>query len=109
MRHRITVQSLTETPDDYGQLIKSWTTLGTFWANVRSPTGREALNAAQLKAELTDVIEMRWVGNDYPILPSMQVLFRGRTLKIESVTDPDNRRRQYLLQCREIVLPAGAP
>lgn len=105
MRHVITVQALTETPNTVGQLVKSWNTVGTFRANVMSPAGRELLNAKQVRASVTDVVEMRNVSRSLAILPSMQLLFGSRILRIVSVVDPENRGRRLLLHCEEIVLP----
>jgi SPP1 family predicted phage head-tail adaptor len=106
MRQRVTVQTLSESADSYGQMIKSWTDAGSFYAEVRNLSGREAVNARQIKPEVTHQVRMRYVGQLFAspgLLPSMRLLFGAAQFNILWVNDVDNRHREYRLLVQEIV------
>lgn len=105
MRQRVTLQSFTVTGRDaYGEETKSWADVGTYYAEVVTLSGREAVNAQQLRADASHRVRMRWVG---PILPDQQFLWDGRTLHILHVNNVDNRNREYQILCREVVVPTS--
>jgi SPP1 family predicted phage head-tail adaptor len=111
-RFRITIETLTETRDPYGQNIPSWTAAGTFWAQIRNLAGREAVNAKQVNAVATHAVTMRYVGGLFPphgIQPSARIIFGLKTFNIVWVDDYENRHRQYNLLVQEIPLPVPAP
>lgn len=104
MRQRVTLQSGTVTGQDaFGEQQTEATTVGTYWAEVSMLSGREAVNAAQICAEATHKVRMRYVG---PILPDQWFLFGGKRLNIKSVDNIDNRNREYLILCQEVVVPS---
>lgn len=106
MRQRVTIQTLSETADGYGQRIQSWTSSGTFWASVKNLSGREAVNAKQVKADATHQVTMRYVGTLFStpgLQPSMRLVFNGRFFNILFVNNIDERNREYQLLTQEIV------
>lgn len=108
LRQRVTLQSLTETTDSYGQRVQSWNTLGTYYAEVRQLSGREAVNAKQVKADTTHLVRMRYIGTLFAtpgILPSMRFLFNGIALNILFINNVDNRNREYQILAQETVSP----
>jgi len=105
MRQRVTLQSFTvSTWDSYGEEQKSWSDVGTYYAEVLTLSGREAVNAKQICAEATHLVRIRWIG---PVDPSQQFLWGGRTLHILHVNNVDNRNREYQILCNEVVVPAS--
>lgn len=109
-RQRISVQTLSEVQDTFGQTIPTWTTQGTYWAEVRNLAGREAVNAKQIKADTTHQVTMRYIGTLFStagLLPSMRLLFNTRVFNILWVNNIDERNREYQLLCQEYVIPAG--
>jgi SPP1 family predicted phage head-tail adaptor len=105
MRWRMQLQQFTDPQDAYGQPKKSWATVGTYWAKIRSPNGREATNAAQMKAELTHVITVRWPGISLTLVPKMRYLYKGRAFNITWINNVDERNRQLDVYCQEVVSP----
>lgn len=85
---RVTVQTLVETFDAFGQAVQSWTSGITCWARVRPPTGREAMNADQLKVELNYVVTILYRGT---IDATQQLLWGARVLRITWVLIPEHR------------------
>lgn len=60
-RHRIEFQAPTETPDSFGQPVQDWVTYATRWASVEPLSGRELVRAQQVMAEVTHLVECRYV------------------------------------------------
>jgi SPP1 family predicted phage head-tail adaptor len=108
MRQRVTIENLIETADGYGQMIQSWTSAGTFWAKIQHLTGREAVNARQVKAETTHMVQLRYIGKLWPtgeIPPSSRMSFKGRYFNILWVPNVDERNREYRILVQELVKP----
>lgn len=99
LRHRVTIQAQTTTQDEYGQPVQTWSDVATVWASVEDLSGREFFAAQQIAAEVTTRVTIRYRAG---IEPDMRVIAGGRTLDIRSVQDPDGRRRQLVLMCREV-------
>jgi SPP1 family predicted phage head-tail adaptor len=105
MRQRVTLQSLVETTDSYGQRIESWVTQGTYWAFLSSLSGRELVNAQQAKADVTHFLQMRYVGSLLATpgaLPSMRILFNGRVFNLSWVNNVDERNKTYEILAQEV-------
>ena len=96
LRHRVIYQTPNPPSGAFGETGAGWTPQGTYWAEVRSPTGRELMNAGGEKAILTHVIEMQHPG----FLPAQN----GRFVEGSSVynvlasTDPEGRGRKLVVQ-----------
>lgn len=103
LRHRVMLEAPPdpEDLDGLGQPIGPWTTVGTFWAFVRPMSGHELRVAEQLRADVSHLVTMRWLGVSYAIDPTMRLLFRGRVLDIVDVIDVDERLRTLTLTCNE--------
>jgi SPP1 family predicted phage head-tail adaptor len=103
LRHRVTIQQPTVSRDSAGSPTRTWATLGTVWAEVRTPQGFEqaAQEAGQVKASLTHTVRLR--RPDFAITPACRVRWGSRALEVQSVSDPDNRGEAQILLCSEIV------
>jgi SPP1 family predicted phage head-tail adaptor len=104
MRSRVQVQVQTEVPDQFGQNQPGWATTATRWGYVRTPTGRESLNAQQMQAALSHVVEMRYMA---PLGPQQRLVLDGRIFNISHVIDPDGKHRQLIVYCEEVVTPSS--
>ena len=93
LRSQVTYQEPSEVssnPD--GSPVTTWLTVGTFRAWLRSATGREVIQAQQLQAQLSLVVNHRYQG--YLPKPSGRYLAGGRILDISWVDNLDNRNRE---------------
>jgi SPP1 family predicted phage head-tail adaptor len=105
MRQRVTLQTLVETTDSYGQRIESWVTQGSYWAFLKSLSGREAVNAQQVKADVTHFLQMRYLGSLLATpgaLPSMRILFNGRVFNLSWINNVDERNKTYEILAQEV-------
>lgn len=101
MRWPVQYQARTEAASGYGQPKPVFTIIATFRALVRSPTGSEAMNASQMKATVSHVIEMRWPG--YTLDPTGRLISGTQVFQIVYSVDPDGRRRRLNVHCTELV------
>ncbi len=104
----VALQERTITANVAGEPVESWRTIAEFWAGVGGMTGREVLYAAQIQAEASSVVLIRW----RPVVDrTMRILFDGRTLYINAVVNADGLHYKGLkLFCTEQpVSPRSAP
>lgn len=98
MRHRVQLQSSTLAADAYGEQVRTFTTYATVWARVETSGGSESPVAGQNVALTNRKVTVRY---NEAILPDQQLLWRGRTLQIRSVSDPDGNLRFMILDCED--------
>jgi SPP1 family predicted phage head-tail adaptor len=97
---RVQLQEATETQDGYGAVVKGWATTATPWGEVKDLSGREFFAAQQENAEVTTRIRMRYRAG---VMPKMRAIANGRTFDILAVLDPEGRKRELHLMCKEVV------
>ena len=98
LRQRVTLQTATETANDYGELTRIWADTTTVWASVESLTGREYLQAQQEKISVTTRIVMRYRSG---VTTTMRATWDGHTYNIRSVLQ-DERKTMLTLMCQEV-------
>jgi SPP1 family predicted phage head-tail adaptor len=77
---RVTLQSLVETQNTFGETVNTYQTIGTVWARVISEKGREAFESARVNArenlriairyreDLNSKSRVQWMGQNYNIV-----------------------------------------
>jgi len=101
LRHRITIQSVGSTLDDYGDLSNSWTTLATVWASITPVSGTEADIASELTGISTHSIKIRYRSG---VTSQNRIVFGSRTFQIESIKDWNEYKAGKCLElfCKEV-------
>lgn len=105
-RRRLQYQARAVAPDELNQDVETWPVVATFWAEVRTPSGREAFVAQQQNAHLTHVIVTRYPGAPFdPKNRLVDVTEPGspRVYNIVSSADPDGRRTDLVTYAVERV------
>lgn len=102
LRERVTIQRKSVTRDGFGAEVVTWPDLVTVWANVRSTDGTEGVESTvdQVVATISHSVLIRYRAG---LSPAMRVVWRGKALQILSIVENDNRQRQLILKCSEIV------
>lgn len=102
LRKRVTIQTPVAATNGYMEQIVTWSTLTIVWADVRATSGAERTigTAQQVQAAITDQVEIRYRSD---VTAKQRIKLGDRILDIESVGDPDGRRRKLVLSCREVV------
>lgn len=107
LNRRVKVERPTSTLDGYGAEIKAWVEVGTYWAKVETLSGREAVNAKQIKAEVTHKVTMRYIRSGVPgvplINPSQRINYFNRVFNILWLVNPDEANVELWVYCQEVV------
>jgi SPP1 family predicted phage head-tail adaptor len=101
LRHRVQIQEWTDTgSDEWGQPVKDWVdVVSSLPAEVRDIRGREFWEVGQAQGgEVTTRVRIRYRED---LDRTMRVFHAGRELMIEAIIDPDGRREELHLMCRE--------
>lgn len=113
LQNRITIQTVTQSRNDTGEAIDVFTDWQTVWAKIESTAGREFFKSAQLQAEVTHRVRIRYIypDTDHPsgVDPTMWIVFGTRRFDIRAVINPDERPIWLDLFCREVVGAPGLP
>lgn len=104
LRERVTIQQATTVQDSYGEPIETWVNLAsnpTVWANVSSRASGERFisGGEQVMATVSHTVRLRYRSD---VTVKMRLIWRtNRTLYVENVIDPDGRKSDLILMCRE--------
>ena len=99
LRHRVTVQSVGSTVDDYGDLSNSWSTDASVWASIEPASGSEQDIAGELSGVVTHKIKIRYRSG---VTSNSRLVFDSRTFEIESVRNWQERNVYLELLCKEV-------
>lgn len=88
LRHRLELQSPTDSTDSYGQPTRSWATYATVWGKVLPFTANESQLANQQQAVITHRITIRYNAD---VTAEHRIIFGSRTLNIRGVRDLEER------------------
>lgn len=98
LRQRITLQQSTKSRDTMGAEVIVWVTAATVWAEKLHQSSREFFAAQKVNAEITDLFKTRF---RQKVDTKMRLVYGGKTYNILGADDPDGRRRDLWLLCRE--------
>ena len=103
LRHRVQIQSATESADSFGEPTFTWATYARRLASIEPLQGRELFTAQQVNPEITIRVRLRYDQDLADLTPKHRLVFGSRTLEIDSVIKPDERNRELQLLCKEAV------
>ena len=98
LRHRLVLQSKTETRDAHGAAIIGWTTEATVYGAIEPLSGKEYFSQQEVQSESKVRIVIRYNSS---IDTTWRVSHGGLFYDIEDVLNHDTRNRQITLMCRQ--------
>lgn len=102
LRHRVRIERRSTSRNALGELVRAWTPIRTVSADVREKSAGEGISGD--KAAAAKVVEVRLRRLSAPDLSTAdRLVYRGRTLAIRSILDPDGRRAEVLVEATELV------
>jgi len=101
LRHRLTLQSKTQTISSTGSVSYSWATDSTVWGAIEPLSGREYLAASQTKNENEIRIIMRYHST---IDATWRIVNDGNSYSIKALWNEDERDRMTVCMCTRGVL-----
>lgn len=103
LHQKITIQQPVETTNPDGQVVRTWNPYEmNRSASVMPVSGGERLwSGLQIQADSQYIVRMWNDSATRGIDSTMRVMWNGTRLGITRAYDPDNRRREIVLECRE--------
>ena len=104
LRHRVTIQAVTDGLGTAGGPTETWADVATVWAAVESVLNRvaatEYMEAQQVEAQALTRIRIRYRAG---VTPKHRVLWGTRVYNILAVNNVDERNIELHLMCRELL------
>ena len=93
---RITIQTFSETTDNFGQEVKSFSTLASVWANMVEKVGSEGEDGEMIAAtkKVEFVIRYRTDVNE-----EMRISYNSNIYKIQAIQSADARKAFLKIVC----------
>lgn len=88
LRHKIIIQTPTESSDSYGGFTATWATFATVWAALNPVRNREYPISLQNETRTLHKITIRYVAG---LTDKMRVNFGGRIFNITSIINREER------------------
>ena len=102
LRHSLTIQQPgSAAKDSYGAMSEPFTTVLTVFGSVKQLSGKEGYMAAQMAAEVSHLLRIRYDSALSAIDPSWQVLFGSRVCDVVRAANLSEQDREIELQVRE--------
>jgi SPP1 family predicted phage head-tail adaptor len=100
LRHRVSMQSSTESADAYGQDVRTWSTYATVWAMVEMSPGSEIQLGLSQQALAPYRVTIRYRGD---VLPSHRIVYGAKILEVMSVSDLTGYGTHEVITCVESI------
>jgi SPP1 family predicted phage head-tail adaptor len=100
LRHKVIIEQPVETVNSLSEVITSWTTFTTVWAEILPLSGKEYWSSKQVNSEVTGKIRIRYKSG---ITPKMRVKYGTRIFNIEAVMNYLERNIESILLVSEVL------
>ena len=99
LRHRVGLYAPSRIADDIGGTVTSWNFVRAIWAAVEPKSISETTENGRLSVSQSYRVVIRF-RDDFP--RRARLVWKGRTLRVVAVSDPDTRRERLHLICEEV-------
>lgn len=94
LRHRVTFQTSTISPNAVGDPVQSWSDIGTVSARVEALAGKERFSAMQQQADADYRIVCRYHSGLSGLAPEDRATWGDRTFDVKAVLNTEGRNRE---------------
>lgn len=91
LRHRVTFQRATYSPNAVGEPVPTWADLATVWARVEPTAGKERFAAMQVQGDVISRIVCRYQSALSSLAINDRATWNGITYDINSVINTEGR------------------
>lgn len=98
LRHRLTIQTITQTQNAMDEWVDSWIDWVTVWGSIEPNLGKRYFEAKQANSEVQGLIRIRYRSG---VLPTMRIVYGDRIFKIISIVHPFERKRELHILYKE--------
>ena len=99
LRHRLILQTETQTQGATGEVTSSYSTDTTVWGSLRPVSGRELEQARQISEEITYKAEIRFYSG---LTTEHRISHDSRTFEIVTILNHDERDEKQILLLKEV-------
>jgi SPP1 family predicted phage head-tail adaptor len=99
LRQRVAIEAPIDAADDAGSMTRSYSPIGTVWAQILPASGESRFAASRQETVITHIVHIRWRSD---IQSQMRFSIGSRHLLIHACFDPDGRRALLFCRCEEI-------
>lgn len=100
LKHKITIQSSTNTQNEFGEVEQGFSDYATVYASITPISGKEYFASRSVNAEISHKIECRYISG---VLPSMQIVYQSRVFSIESVINIREANKTLQIMAVEVI------
>lgn len=100
LRHKISIEKVTETINDAGEVTESWGEFANIWAQIMPLVGKEYWSSRQVESEVTGKIRIRYLPG---VTPKMRINSNNRIYNIEAVINIEERNMETVLLVSEVL------
>jgi len=100
LRHRITIQTHTETRDAIGGVVKTWISSSKRWGSIRPLSGQELVSAKQVDPKVSHKIVIRYQEG---LTTDQRLLNNSRVFNISSILNIQERDKLMVILAKESV------
>lgn len=100
MRHKIIIQKLSQTQNEFGEIEQAWETVTTVRASINAFSERDFLAGLSEQAEATHKVTIRY---NKLVDRTMRAVFGTRVFPILHIRDPWEKHQEMVLTCKELV------
>ena len=97
LNKRITIQQQSSTYDAVGQLVESWSTFATVWANIKHKSGSETIKSDAIASTVQASMRIRYKQG---VSAGMRVLYKDAQYDVLAVLPHVDDNRYVDLVCR---------
>jgi SPP1 family predicted phage head-tail adaptor len=99
LRKRLTIQRRSQSPDDHGGLVDTWTDLATVWGEIVPGAGSEReVGTSEIREIAQHQITIRYFPG---LTPRDRILYGVRVFSIVNVNNVDERNHEMTLTATE--------
>lgn len=100
---KVEIQALSQSVDEIGQVIQSWKTVLSAWAEIENTGGREYYSAKQVNSENDVVFKVRYSRKIADFLTSeVRILYNGKVYNVKHVEDTKERNLELVFRTEQL-------
>lgn len=99
LKHKIIIQSYTETKNDFGEVVKGWADFKPAYSSITPISAKEFFKAG-VNAEVSHKVIVRYIDG---VTPKMRVMYGAREFSIDGVINVREENKTLHLFCTEVI------
>lgn len=99
LKHRITIQEISNKKNTFGEVVGQVTDIQTVWAEIRPVTGKSFFSSKQINSEITHQITIRYTY----VKPSHIIKFNDRKFEVLYVMNLNESNELLQIMAKELI------